>query len=912
MRITLSVNGQKLSIEVAARDTLLEALRQAGFTEVKFSCGRGECGVCAVKLNGRAVNSCMVIAASCDGAEIVTAAGFGSVAKPNKVQEALVRSGGVQCGYCTPGFVSTISSLLEGQQKPRVERLEKALDGHMCRCTGYIQQKEALEKLVSPVEEPKASDTFSPVGKRVIKRDALAMACGNSHYCDDELPKRVLSLALVCSQKTHAKVVSIDSSEAKLIPGVADVITCFDVPERLEIEGPDLPESMLGDNFLFTDRPRYNGDKIAAVVAENDEIARKAASLVKVELQSLPAAVTLSEALEVNAPSIGPAGNIVAKREFRYSSDDISRKTEATKVSLTTYTPAAHPCFSEPYSCLAWYDERARLNIRSSTQVPYFVRWIVSQVCSIPVSQIRVIKPQIGGGFGAKQDVVVEAICALATKRVGRPVRLVMNRQEVFRAGRYRHPAMIKLDGSVDGEHVVSLKMDVTLDKGAYSPHGASLLLCCISRSLPLYKWSKIELMGRSVLTNKPSAGGVRGYGAPQSVFAMETLVDELARKASIDPLEFRIKNAIGKGDSLGIINDLAGQDNVVPAVLSGNWAEKCLRRGSEIFEWKRKRQEYKDTGRFRRGVGVAWAMQAPTSFAVMRSSATIQLKEDGTFIVLSGAADIGTGAETILAQMAAETLTVPLNSIQVITGDTDPISYDAGAYASSTTWNAGAAVTLAAEKTKEALLRLGAAISGLEASALRVLNNRVAAMDNSWSSTLAEISMEAIRRPELQPISVTVSHGPRLIPPSFNAQFVDLVVDRATGKVKVEQVVSVVDCGRPVNPTLSEGQMYGSVAMGLGMALTEEVLFNKQGFLLNGNFSTYQVMRMIDMPEIMVDFIETNDEGVPFNAKSIGEIGCMPPMPAVGNAIAHATGLRLTEAPFTPWRVLKAIKATN
>ena len=909
--IELNINGSSVSTQITATDTLLEILRRLGFVEVKYSCGRGECGVCAVELNGRVVNACMTLAADCHGAIIRTAKAFGTIQRPGRVQKALCDCGGVQCGYCVPGFVTAAENHLASNPDSCEDDIVSSLDGHLCRCTGYVKQRQALKHIASG--ENTKIDTnkkAGAVGEPLTKRDALAMACGSAQYSDDVIPQKVLFIATVNSTESHARVTDIKAAEALSIAGVFHVITCFDLPPQKPLEGPTLPTSMLGDNYLLTDKPRFIGDRIAAVLAESEVIAQRAAKKVRVSYEPLPSAVTVEEALAENGPKIGEDGNLVSLRQYKRVKAKEDQKGQEVKAEVEAIIPAARPCFSEPYSCLTYFDASQRLVIQTSTQVPYFVRWIVSLVCSIPVSRIRVIKPQVGGGFGAKQDVVVEALCALATIQTGQAVRFVLDRQAVFRAGRHRHPANIYLQGEAKDGVLDKLVMDVTLDKGAYPPHGASLLLCCASRSLPMYPWREIEFSGRSVLTNKPSAGGLRGYGGPQSVFAIETLVDELAVKANICPLQFRLDNVIGKGSSLNIINELAEQDNVVPETLAGDWPKKCLEKGADLFKWHEKRMAYKDKGRFRRGVGLAWAMQAPSSFAVMRSSATIQLNEDGTFRVISGAADIGTGAETILAQMAAETLGVDVDNIQVITGDTDPTPYDAGAYASSTTWNAGGAVTIAGKRVREEVLSLAAKVSGMNVEELEMKAQKVVSTCGKWQQSLAQLAMEAIRSPEFSPIAVTVSHGPRSIPPSFNAQFLDLVVDTQTGLIKVEKVLSVVDCGQPINPTLCEGQMEGAIAMGLGMALTEELLFNSKGVIVNNNFSTYQLQRMAEIPPIEVEFVKTADEGVPFHAKSIGEIGCMPVMAAVGNALAHATGLRLTNPPFTPWKVLAALNS--
>ena len=919
-RISFWVNKRPVSTEVKVHETLLELLRRLGFVEVKASCGRGECGNCAVVLDGTAVNSCMVLAVTCDEKEIRTSKAEDLV----ELQHSLVREGAIQCGFCTPGFVNALAPALGDAREPEISDLEKKLDGHLCRCSGYVNQRRALEKLLEERSSPglcskQRSSSDGAVGQRVEKRDSLAMAQGKALYCDDELPPRPLYLHPVHSPKTHARVLEMNCEAALEMPGVADVITPFNLSEiSIPLRGPSLPEEMIDDNHLLSARPRYGGDRVAAIVAVDAETARKAEKLLKIEYEELPAVLGPEEAMGEAAPRIHPDGNVVASLEYSKASEDLPEQEDSddplVSLKMEVNLAPVRPAFAEPFSCVTRVDSRGNLIVRSSTQVPFFVRWSVSRICGFPLSRIRVIKPAVGGGFGAKQEAIVEPLCALATLRTGRPVRFVLDRQQVFRLGRHRHPAKISLFASRRHWKLDTLKMDVTLDKGAYRPHARAVLLCSASRALPLYKWRNLEFKGRSVLTNKPSSGGLRGYGSPQSFFALETAIDELAVQGGLDPLELRLKNMVCQGSSLEMINDLAACDDVVPKELAGDWGRQCLQRGAELFQWKSRREDLssRSPSRFRRGVGLACAMQAPSSLTLMRSAATVQMNEDGTFTVVSGAADIGTGAETILAQMAAEVLAVPMDWVIVKAGDTEAILYDSGAYASSTTWNAGAAVTEAATQARGQVLELAERISGEPRHDLYLAAARVCSRKSDFSMSLSDLAVEAITRPDCAQVSATVSKNPKRVPPSFNAQFVELEVDCSTGYVKLCRVLSVVDCGKPINPSLVEAQMHGAVGMGLGAALTEELKFNSKGIAVNANYSTYQIPRMIDMPEIEVEIVETCASGLPFGAKSVGEIGCMPTMAAVGNALAHATGQRYTRLPFTPWRVMNGLEVAR
>ena len=434
--------------------------------------------------------------------------------------------------------------------------------------------------------------------------------------------------------------------------------------------------------------------------------------------------------------------------------------------------------------------------------MPYFVRWVVSAVCGVPISSIRVVRPCIGGGFGAKQDVFVKPLCTLATLRTGKPVRYIYDRTEVFRSGRHRHPADITVEARLRNGQVDALRMDVELNTGAYRSHGRAVLLSSASRPLPMYRWNHIRFEGRSVMTHLPPSGGLRGYGAPQGYFALESAIDELARAADTDPLQLRLENAIREGDSLEVIHALEPGDEPCPTRLPPSSLHECMRRGAAFIGWDQIRTRAPDRGRYRRGVGMAIAMQAPTSVHLMLSSATIKLDEDGSFTLLTGAADIGTGADTALAQIAAEVLSVPSNRVVVSSGNTDLAPFDSGAYSSSTTWNAGTATYRAAQDVKSLLLKTAASITGRFPETLRLEHGRVVSEDGAARISYREIAMAAIHKRLLRQIMSSASHAPRSVPPSFSAQFAEVEVDTATGVIRVLDYVATVDCGTPINPT--------------------------------------------------------------------------------------------------------------
>jgi len=685
--------------------------------------------------------------------------------------------------------------------------------------------------------------------------------------------------------------------------------------------GQGWPEPSPYDTVLFDKKVRYVGDRVAAVAAETEEAALEALRKIKVEYKILPAVFSIDEALAPGAPIIhdepDAQGIYDAQRNIAAAVDvpvgDLERGFAESDVIVeeTCEVPYVQHAALEPHCVAVYFDEDGRLVIRSSTQVPFHVRRIVSRVLGIPIHRIRVIKPRIGGGFGSKQEVILEPIAAALALRTGRPVVMNLSREEVFVSTRTRHPyrVRVKLGAKKDGT-LHALEMEALASAGAYGPHSGTVLYNVGSKSLPLYNKAKhLRFHGKAVYTNLPVAGAYRGYGATQGFFALEVAMDELAEKLGMDPIELRLKNHIRAGETSPIFEKLGEGREGKPQIVRSCALEECIKIGAERIGWYEKRKAPRREGSWFYGVGMACAMQGSGITGVDMAAATIIMNEDGSFRLLVGATDLGTGSDTVLAQIAAEVLAVPVEKIVVYSSDTDFTPFDKGAYASSTTYVSGNAVLQAAEKVKEQILLIASRILDEPLENLDVDSEKVVSFRTGKEVPYWEIGHRAFYVTEQQHIMASASFACPESPPPFAAFFCEVGVDTETGIVKVEKFVAVGDCGQPIHPKLAEGQLEGAVVQGIGHALFEEMLFSQRGSCVNRTFFDYRVPTSLDVPEIEAILIPANEPTGPFGAKSIAEIGINGPLPAISNAIYHAVGIRLTRAPFTPERVLAALR---
>ncbi|MFX1513625.1 MAG: xanthine dehydrogenase family protein molybdopterin-binding subunit [Promethearchaeota archaeon] len=762
------------------------------------------------------------------------------------------------------------------------------------------------------------------VGQNVEKVDGMKLALGKPAYVADMHLPGMLYAKILVSPHAHARIKDIDISEAEKIPGVHSVLCYKNVPRILHTTaGQGYPEPSPYDNVFFDNKVRFVGDKVAVVAAETPLIAQKAIRNIKVEYEVLPTVLDLTKAMAEGAPVIHdepeakylfptpyePNRNLVAHVDIDIGDVDKALEASDYKVDRTYQTQYAQHCPLEPHVCLSWLDEDNRLVIRSSTQVPFHARRIAAKVLDIPVKRVRVIKPRIGGGFGTKQEVLLEYICGALTLRTKRPVLLEYTRKEEFISGRTRHSMQVRMRiGSTKEGKITALDMKVLSNTGAYGTHGLTVMSNCGSKVLPLYLTENVRFWGDTVYTNLPVAGAYRGYGATQAVFACESAIDELAEQIGMDPLELRQKNHIKSGDSSPVFKKLGEGREGVEQQIGSCGLGRCIELGAKEIGWER-RQSFPKEGPIRKGIGMAILMQGSSIPEIDMGAAYAKMNDDGSFNLLMGATDLGTGSDTVLSQIFAESVDVSIDKVIPYSSDTDRTPFDVGAYASSTTYLSGMAVQKCGEKIKKQILKVGAEMLETSLDQLETNFGIVKTRDGSKQVTYNEIALYALYSKNQFQIQATASHITHQSPPPFAAHFTEIEVDIETGKVVVVKYVAAVDCGTAIHPRLAEGQTEGSLLNGISFALTEEFIFNEKGGVLNPSFGHYKIYSTADLPEIKTILVPTYEETGPYGAKSVSEISINGPQPAIANAIYNAVGIRLKNPPFTPEKVFRALQ---
>jgi putative selenate reductase molybdopterin-binding subunit len=700
---------------------------------------------------------------------------------------------------------------------------------------------------------------------------------------------------------------------------------------------------------MFDSVVRFVGDRVAAVAAETEEIAERALGLIDVEYEVLPANFDPRKAMDPETPRLhlepekrgiySPQRNIAAHVAAEVG--DVRKGfAEAEVVHEGEYSVHyVQQASIEPHITITWLDEDGRLVVRTSTQVPFHVRRIMAPLLGLPVQQIRVIKPRIGGGFGGKQEILIEDVCGLVTLRTGRPCRLEYSRAEELHAARTRHPQIVRVKtGAKKDGTLTAISMNILENTGAYGTHALTVQCVSGSRSLSLYRCPNIQFEANAVYTNLPVAGAFRGYGSPQGFFALDSHVDELAEKLGLDPLEFRSKNHVREGDRTPISEVLGEGREGFLQIIQSCGLDECIDRGAKEIGWKRNRNA--DGGsqvsnlksasgpRRLRGIGMACTMQASGIPGVDMGAAWIKMNEDGSFNLKVGATDIGTGADTMFAQVAAETLGTSPDKIIVYSSDTDMTPFDPGAYASSTTYVSGGAVKKACEQVRDQILQVAQEIfnskphgaapgkkagaashSPVERKDLEIHGGAVVARDGRMV-TFEQICLRSLYQEHQFQIQGHASHMSYESPPPFCAQFAEVEVDVDTGVVGVLRVVSAVDCGVAINPKMAEGQIEGAVTQAIGYALTEQMIFDDKGHPLNLSFRDYSIYTAVDMPELKSFLVQTYEPTGPYGAKAVAEIAIGGVASAVANAVYNAIGIRFHELPITPEKVLAAIQS--
>ncbi len=770
---------------------------------------------------------------------------------------------------------------------------------------------------------------FAQVGKSVQKIDGLALACGKDKFVEDYDMQNQLYLKVLRSPHAHARILSIDSSEAEAMEGVAAVLTHADLPRVPHTTaGQGYPEPSPYDSHTLDNKVRYVGDRVAAIAAETPELAREAAQKIKVEYEVLEPVLDPRKATDEGAPVIHdeddckviipipyePERNLASAVEFSFG--DLEEEFAKSDIIVEDEYEShyAQHCPVEPHVCISYIDSRGRVVIRTSTQVPFHVRRIVAQRLELPEKKIRVIKPRIGGGFGAKQEVLVEDIVAAMAMKTGRPVKFLMTREEEFVSSRTRHPQIINVTIGADSDGTIrAINLDVLMNTGAYGGHALTVVCNSGSKVLPLYNTAKaVKFNGKVVYTNLPVGGAYRGYGATQTYFAVESALDEIAHRLDIDPVKLREINHIKNGETSPVFAALGEGKEGVEQTIESCGLPQCLEQGKEAFGWDtREERRSLSSGSKRRGFGICTLMQGSSIPEIDMAAASIKMNEDGSFNLLMGATDLGTGSDTVLSQIAAETLNVPTEDIIPYSSDTDLTPFDVGAYASSTTYLSGKAVDKCAGKVKQQILKVGAEMLEVELEDVSLGAKKV--VDSSGNEVsyeeIATYSLYESNQHQIAAHDSSISHKS---PPPFSAHFAEVEVDTETGKVELIQYVNATDCGTAIHPRLAEGQCEGATVNGLSFALTEEYQFSSRGKMLNASFDSYNIYKMPDMPELKCILVPTYEETGPYGAKSVSEIGINGPLPAIGNAIFDAVGIRIKEGPFKPDKLLAELEKTE
>ena len=756
------------------------------------------------------------------------------------------------------------------------------------------------------------------VNQPVRKKDAMQLVTGQPVYMDDVIPQDCLIVKLLRSPHANAIVKNIDTSRAMLVPGMEVIYTWKDVDQnahRYTQAGQTYPEMSPYDRLVIDRHVRFAGDVVAILAGKDEKCVDKAMKLIKVEYEVLPAVLDFHTALdnpilvhpednwEALVPGIGADKNRNLCAHDESGEGDIEAVLAGCDVVIdhTYHTRACQQAMMETFRTYCSIDAYGRLNVLSSTQIVFHCRRILANALHIPKSMIRVAKPRIGGGFGAKQTSVCEVYPAFVTWKTKKPSKIIYTRFESQTASTPRHEMEmhVRLGATKDGI-IKGIDLHTLSNTGAYGEHGPTTVGLSGHKSIPLYgKAEAFRFVSDVVYTNHMSSGAYRGYGATQGLFAVESAVNELADKLGMDPFELRQRNIIHEGD---VMPAYYGQVNTSCAL------DRCLKTVHDRMDWDHK-YPVREIGNGKvRAVGMGMAMQGSGIDHVDVGSATLKINDDGFYTLSIGAADMGTGCDTILAQIAAEVLECPLENIAVLGADTDSSPYDSGSYASSTTYVTGKAVEKCALELKDKICTLGAQLLGLDKAAVLFTGDAVTSEDGTQRVPLASIAA-ASQCGNTVALEATVTHSSEISPPPFMVGAAEVEVDLETGEAQVVNYVAAVDCGTPVNPNLARVQAEGGILQGIGMALTENVTYNDRGMPRESSLMQYKIPCRTDIGHIDVSF-ESSYEGTgPFGAKSIGEVVINTPLPAVADAIYHATHKRFYELPITREQIAMAVE---
>lgn len=965
MELELHINGVITSVNVDANESLLSLLRREGYCGTRQGCETGDCGACTVLVDGIARPACVMLAAQAGGCTVTTVEGLPSQQGLNTLQQAFVEAGAAPCGFCASGMLLSAHALLQRNNHPDASEVREALSGNLCRCGGYEKPVQAILRAAAILRgeqteptEPEvirqseqnplaalgmdrelvpnsgttdrlpvitssmsanADNNFAVVGKSLPNSDASKFVTGSPAFVNDSEQRGLLYGRILTSPHAHAVIRDIDVSEASALSGVHAVLTYKDVP-RIPYSSVErgLLESGPYDQYVLDYILRYAGERVALVVAESEEIAEEAIKLIQVDYEVHPAILDPRQALDQNAPRLHPeaesrgifdATHNIAMRVRTEVGDVDQGFAEADVIVEGEYIlPMTQPAPLEPHRVMTYYDEAGVLVVRTNTQTPHHVRRTLARLLDLPLRKVRVVRPEIGGGFGVKQELVLEDLCALATRTTGRPVLLSYTRAEEFASGHVRPSYIIRLKTGVkqDGK-IVANQMALVTSTGAYATHPLIAPEGGVSQALSLYPSPNMRYAAEVLYTNMPPSGAFRGYSSLQETFALECHLDEVAKRVRLDALELRRRNWLRTGDELILAKAAAGRD-VGPLLVESSGLAECLRVVEEKLGWHIKRGVV-NNGRMRRGVGIALSMQGNPLAQSATSGAIMKLNEDGSFDVFVGAGNSEDNERALLAQIVAETLGVPLESIVIYMDDTSLTPAVLGENATSTFYLGGGAVRKAAEQMRRQILAIAGRMLSALPEALKLSEGIISAPNSNQTFTVAQVAAYSLYVENRQ-LMTNASWRMAQSPLSFAVVGAEVEVDTETGAIRVERLISAVDAGRLLNPMFTETRVQGALVQGMGSALSEELLYDQKGQLLTKHLGDYHVYNAVDMPPVQVYLVETIEPAGPFGAKAVSDVAMGAVAPAIANAVASATGVRLPHLPLTPERVLRALHA--